>query len=210
VWAQCPATGRWARARISGLSEQRFLTGCLGLCHAVAWERRCRRSCAACVGEAAVSVWSLQPRVDGNEPVLLPAQEPGAEEARERRAFCRDFVRHAGTAPGSLPGPGAGSLPPPARCRAPVPGSLPGPGAGSLPPPARCRAPVPGSLPAPRPRTPPLPGSLPAPRPPTPPLPGPPLGSLPAPAPSAGGPALYIVEALCTASAVIDMTGDSD
>ena len=174
MWAQCPATGRWAPARISGLSEQRFLTGCLGLCHAVAWERRCRRSCAACVGEAAVSVWSLQPRVDGNEPVLLPAQEPGAEEARERRAFCRDFVRHAGTAPGSLPGPGAGSLPPPARCRAPVPGSLP------------------------------------APRPPTPPLPGPPLGSLPAPPPSSGGPALYIVEALCTASAVIDMTGDSD
>ena len=103
VWAQCPATGRWARGSISSLSEQHFHTGCLGLCHAVAWERWCRRSCAACVGETAVSVWSLQPRVDGNEPVLLPAQEPGADSKREWRAFCCDFCRHLSPCAGGLP-----------------------------------------------------------------------------------------------------------
>jgi len=52
---------------------------------------------------------------------------------------------------------------------------------------------------------PPLPATEPAPEPA--PEPAAPLGAAGAPP---GDAALYIVEALCTASAVIDMTGDSD
>jgi len=95
VWAQCPDTGLWARGHIERLSEQRFLKGTGGLYHAVAWEKPCRRSCAACVGTSEVSIWCLQPRVGTEEPKLLPAQGPAADpKEREWRLWSQDFIRH--------------------------------------------------------------------------------------------------------------------
>ena len=95
MWAQCPDTGLWARGRIERLSEQRFLKGTGGLYHAVAWEKPCRRSCAACVGTSEVSIWCLQPRVGTEEPKLLPAQGPAADpKEREWRLWSQDFIRH--------------------------------------------------------------------------------------------------------------------
>ena len=95
MWAQCPDTGLWARGRIERLSEQRFLKGTGGLYHAVAWEKPCRRSCAACVGTSEVSIWCLQPRVGTEEPKLLPAQGPAADpKEREWRLWSQVFIRH--------------------------------------------------------------------------------------------------------------------
>ena len=95
MWAQCPDTGLWARGHIERLSEQRFLKGTGGLYHAVAWEKPCRRSCAACVGTSEVSIWCLQPRVGTEEPKLLPAQGPAADpKEREWRLWSQDFIRH--------------------------------------------------------------------------------------------------------------------
>lgn len=145
MWAQCPDTGLWARGRIERLSEQRFLKGTGGLYHAVAWEKPCRRSCAACVGTSEVSIWCLQPRVGTEEPKLLPAPEPAADpKEREWRLWSQDFIRH---------------LPPRAAVerRSPTP-PLEVDGAGSVAPDAGLggAAGAPGAAVEPRSLTPPL------------------------------------------------------
>ena len=95
MWAQCTDTGLWAQGHIQRLSEQGFLKGTGGLFHTVAWEKACRRSCAACVGTSDVSIWCLQPRVGTEEPKLLPAQGPAADpKEREWRLWSQDFIRH--------------------------------------------------------------------------------------------------------------------
>ena len=186
MWAQCPDTGLWARGHIERLSEQRFLKGTGGLYHAVAWEKPCRRSCAACVGTSEVSIWCLQPRVGTEEPKLLPAQGPAADpKEREWRLWSKDFLRHlpprAAEAPRSqtpLLEAGAGAEP-----RSPTPLLEAGvDGAGSAAPDADLGGAAAGGAAE--------------------------CGGQAEDAASDSEP--EIVEELCTASAVIDMTGDAD
>jgi hypothetical protein len=192
VWAQCTDTGLWAKGRIERLSEQGFLKGPGGLHHSVAWEKPCRRSCAACVGTSEVSIWCLQPRVGTEEPKLLPAHEPGGDpKEREWRRWTKDFIRH---------------LPPRAAVepRSPTPLLEAGvDGAGSGAPDAALGGAA-GGAPA---RVAECGGQE-----------GDAPGGAPARVAECGGQEgdaasdsdLEIVEELCTASAVIDMTEDAD
>ena len=194
MWAQCTDTGLWAQGRIQRLSEQGFLKGTGGLFHTVAWEKACRRSCAACVGTSEVSIWCLQPRVGTEEPKLLPAQAPAADpREREWRLWSKDFIRHlpprAAVEPRS-PTPLLEAGVDGAEPRSPTPLLEAGvDGAGSAAPDADLGGAAGGAAGGERARVSECGGQV---------------------GDAASDSELEIVEELCTVSAVIDMTEDAD